>query len=1425
MRKNNWLLLSTVLAVACAGLMPHSYVCAADSITFKNLKGVTCGTSQTIAAGDTIDDKETDVLCYLYNGCELATTYSTDMGTEITAVHTGDVSAHGTTGAGSKATWFVTTDGALYVTGTDTLAFSTDTTADADHTLKTISSSSGVKIENPDIRKTEIADPTTGDEASVVSPKYYTTQTAGNTVIKLNGTGDITWSGTYPQTAQPTANGLTPTTVPWYSKAADIMDVYMSDQLTLTGNASFLFNANCTSGKSSSDVNSYKESAYTSLENVYLYSDTKGLTRTADMFMRCPKLANVYVRSGNKLDLTADTDATGMFFGDALLENTDGTGNISAVNVITNTGALRSTAYMFAGCEKINKPKVGGWDMSKVETGEGMFLGATDANLTCDSASASEAGSIYNWGLSSLEDGLLMFSGDACVYSTTASGTPYLKAYYNTYPGAHKSTDTNVITGVVDFDHLGCTKLKTAEAMFEYTSISGITMKDSYAALQDTSLMCAACNDLNAVNMSGFSAPLDENMTCMFMESGTSGTADLSSAKLSGVKSAALMFYGAGYDTVNMYGTNPSALLYADGMFSHMPNLASLGSNGLDSWKLTNLITASYMLSDCPKLTSVNSTDWGMDVCTDASYLCADDSALTILDMSKWVGGKIDINCILYNCPKVTIADISKLTGVTNAFMAFAKMPALTKLTLPSSPSSLTDANGMLWCDTSLTDITLPAMSSLNDARGMLAGCTSLTSATVASAGVWPAYMFLGDTALTAPKVTDTSKAVYMQGMYMGDTALTSLDMSSYDFSAATDLTYLTYGDDKLVTIKVPASFTTAVTAMSAGGKNIFYVDGDTSTDTDDLLTYYYTPSMQTNMKSYSWSGDNRKFLKLNGRTINGTDTGSLNFTKGVTSAKMAVDVTGTYYVNGTPDISYSWTKGGSAISNTTDNYTASRSGADTYIATAKLAKTDNETLPTTFKLTAVDYVSAMTAKYTGDTITVGDNYSKDDVTVTVTLNDDTTTKKTLKSSDWAASSLKVTSKGDNTYTATYSLNGTDTTASYTVPGKRVIGTVEAKYKGKSIPVGSDYASSDVVLTAYYKDDTNKAEGFTVTPDSLSSTTVTKVGDNSYTATYTDPDTKTVYSPKYTVPGYSKIVSIKAVYNGPDIVVSKNYDKANVVVTAQDANGDNVTLTQSDFSVNSQKVSKVGANTYTVTYTNDDGSFTTTFPVTGYRAIGSITAKYTGPVVNVGENYDASNVIVTAYYADDTSKSEGFTVTPTKLSSLAVTKNGDNTYTATYVDTAQNDAQFTGTYTVPGYKAIKSIDATYTGDPVTVGGSYDKDKVTVTVHYADGTSATTKDFTVDSTTVPNEGDNPFNATVTDTYGNTYQGPFTVKGVTATAKATATGVTPSNVSAPAATAATAGIVKTGDTGRVILYIIAIIALAGCVAGAVFYKKKH
>ncbi len=1396
MKKLNAML--TMLVLAFMVLVKAVPAQAADpTISFEFLKSGSPAISTTIPStaadfsalnSDAALSGKT-IIAILYDTCRTAPSPSVATSDMVMKVVTEDtVTAHGTFEGSANAKWFIV-DGKLYITGsTGTLGqmvtISDGTTGAAETSVTTSFTGTRFDIKWPSLMYDKTAggiggglvnEPVVGDEITFSENEWftYTVPTSDFYSLDIQDRDDISINVRFDGHSSGNLNPADATKIKWKGYESTITDIYISDDIELSGNMNGLFNANFTVIKETGSAGDMGDSLYTQLKNVYLYCDMSKVTGAAGMFARINTLENVYVRPSTYASGLANTPTkmtnvatlAYMFYGDKNLKN-DTDSFINAIDLSASDN-LVSTRWMYGGCESIQQPNVSSYRMNNVKWADGMFFGAKQANLV-SSASGSGTNNIYSWNLSSLIDGSAMFSGgdsDGEInldnpLSSMDPGIIDLPSY------------GDVITGEVDMSNWNMTSLQMAGYMFSRNgqNFRGIIFGSNYPALVDASCMFLRSDYLSSVKMNSQMDAL-KNTTAMFRGAGSKASvssADLSNWKAPVLEHADLMFADSGFFTIDTTGwSNLSTLKSAAAMFADCPNLASLGEGALSTAVFSALENAEYMFSGDTALVKVSTAAWNMGKAKNISFMFSDCSALgTGVDVSAWVISTDlkDMECFAKNTSIPTF-DLSgwRTDYVTSIAFAFAQNNALTTVILPTANNSfysLKYAIGAFADDASLVTVSdFPTgNNAIIDARGMFANDKSLTNAGVSnivrSTTKYLSYFMKNCSSIETVDITnwDTPNVEYMQGTFDGAKKLKTITvgtkLSGAKCADAGTLLRNNYVLSQTSIAKVLSAFNSnALVDAYEMLKNCY---GMTELDMSNMNFSNTTDLRRIAAMEESNSYETNKLVTIKLPDTILTATGVLLKDTDNKSIHM-------FWVDGDGDVDGDNEENSSSDDLNTTLYLLGNPGANIIAYNFGGVNGDND------NRTFVKF----------DSRTINGN--------------GVGTYQLADSTDSAVMKLNATSslyKG-GTSAATSTL--VPLTYKWTKGGSTIAGAAEATYTTNK--------SGTYVANAY---------------PSLLTGSSSPVG-----ATFLIGTT---------------ITGITAEYKGPDITVGSNYSKDNVVVKAVDTDGNEIPLTSSDFEVDSLKVTKSGENTYTATYKNGDGTFTAPFTVTGIRNIGAITAVYSGPAVLVGNDYDKSYVTVMAYYTDDPDKKEGFEVTPTSLSSLKVTAAGDNSYTAYYEDKKQ-DKTFSAQYVVNGYKAIKSIAATYTGDKILVGEQYSVDDVKVTLYYTDGTNATTKQFNVNSKTVTAEGGNSFTATYRDPFGNTYTAGYSVPGYknadTQSSSDNTASTTPpeaqkvsSTVVAPTTTASSpstvktgtnTGVVQTGRTGKLVFYIIVIIFL--------------
>lgn len=467
--------------------------------------------------------------------------------------------------------------------------------------------------------------------------------------------------------------------------------------------------------------------------------------------------------------------------------------------------------------------------------------------------------------------------------------------------------------------------------------------------------------------------------------------------------------------------------------------------------------------------------------------------------------------------------------------------------------------------------------------------------------------------------------------------------------------------------------------------------------------------------------------------------------------------------------------------------------------------------------------VTSLTVTYTGDPVAVGENVDTSKLTIKANYTkEDGSTVTDFAPTDWVVDGttgkvMTISGAGDNNF----NIRWHNKTATVTIPGKPVqtepdpaVATLTVKYADESVLVNSNFDKNKV--TVIWADSVISK---TLTYDALdvkpTSTRITSIGDNNFTVGYKGKTATLV------VHGY-KVEKITASYTGDRVKVGSSLNKDNLKVriyyTDNKQGLPNPDLLSKDaYTVTPATALSSGTTKFTITYSDASADYTADVSVESYGqsdlTIQSLEAKYKDASILVGNDFNTSDVTITAKYNDGSTEKIGWSKLDTKPDSIQVSKAGWNSYEIGY-------GGATATLQVHGYEA-KGIAVEYSGGDLKVGSTIDKSnvkvKVTYTKNYKDETSSEeVSDYTMSPETVAAVGANTITVTVGDKTAT-----FTVTGLDPNA-------TPSpsaNKTQPVTANGNKVVAKTGDDSNTWLYfvVIAVILSAG-LAGTYLYKKK-
>lgn len=205
-------------------------------------------------------------------------------------------------------------------------------------------------------------------------------------------------------------------------------------------------------------------------------------------------------------------------------------------------------------------------------------------------------------------------------------------------------------------------------------------------------------------------------------------------------------------------------------------------------------------------------------------------------------------------------------------------------------------------------------------------------------------------------------------------------------------------------------------------------------------------------------------------------------------------------------------------------------------------------------------------------------------------------------------------------------------------------------------------------------------------------------------------------------------MTITTEYTGPKLfpgdTINTNYIKVYVngsLITTEEADPGHHTYTLYNFR-GSKLVNSDGTTTLKVyvcrpTGTGDYDIQTVSVDLSEYILTPVLKAKYKGPDISLGKNYNVNDVEVYIDYGDGTVKILDATQY-TLSSNTLINHTGPNSFSAVYTGT-EHISWYTAEYIVNGYREILEVNCKYIGPSIYVYHNYNINNVIVTLFYKD----------------------------------------------------------------------------------------------------------
>ena len=338
----------------------------------------------------------------------------------------------------------------------------------------------------------------------------------------------------------------------------------------------------------------------------------------------------------------------------------------------------------------------------------------------------------------------------------------------------------------LDVSKFDTSKVTNMSYMFSYCSnLTNLNIGDKFDTSEVTNMsyMFSSCSNLTNLNIGDkFDTSKVTNMQMMFQNCSSLTILDL----------------GDKFDTSNV--TNMS------GTFRDLKSLTKLDVSSFDTSNVTDM---SWMFLNCSSLTSLDISSFDTGKVTTMQGMFDECVKITTLDLSTFDTKNVtNMSAMFWDCKSLTKLDVSSFdtSNVTDMGLMFKDCSSLTSLDLSSfDTSNVTQMSDMFCSCSRLTnlDLSLFDTSEVTNMNNMFQKCSSLTT-------------------LRLGAKFDTSNVTTMISMFENCRSLTSLDLSSFDTSKVTNISWMFQWMDNITTIYASDLF-----AISSVTDSIAVFSGD----------------------------------------------------------------------------------------------------------------------------------------------------------------------------------------------------------------------------------------------------------------------------------------------------------------------------------------------------------------------------------------------------------------------------------------------------------------------------------------------------------------------------------------------------------------------------------------------------------------------
>ena len=390
-----------------------------------------------------------------------------------------------------------------------------------------------------------------------------------------------------------------------------------------------------------------------------------------------------------------------------------------------------------------------------------------------------------------------------------------------------------------------------AETAYYYSEAEKIFLNENCNAMfADDIYGQYGLKNLEEIELSGFDTGKVKNMGLMFSNLKNLKQLDLSSFNTNNVTNMWGMFWGdEKIENLDLSNFDTSKVTSMNQMFSEMKNLKNLNISSFDT---RNVVNMGKMFSNVNQITTLDLSNFNTENVTDMSGIFYCMSNLDNINISSFNTKNVEyMDSMFYAVSKLKNLNLSHFdtSKVKKMNSMFYGMSELVNLDVSSFNTKNVDDMGFMFQQVkklpslNLSSFDTSNVKNMGSMFYLMESLTDLNISNFRTPNVTNMFKMFCYTALSSIDVSkfDTSKVTYMSYMFNNMKNLTTLDLSNFDTREVTAMFAMFYNTPNLTSLDISNFNTEKVTTMSY----IFGIDG-TLVGVDKLEKIYVNNDFNT---------------------------------------------------------------------------------------------------------------------------------------------------------------------------------------------------------------------------------------------------------------------------------------------------------------------------------------------------------------------------------------------------------------------------------------------------------------------------------------------------------------------------------------------------------------------------------------------------